>query len=114
MTLQLFDNLAKAQRTPTTRSIPQQSTLGIKVPGSENGYLQGAIYHGNFPQVVRWDGLAGNLNDPKDGVIWLPLGHPIGNSWIPLPKGNYIVKVEASESKGAMVPTFWNIDFDII
>jgi len=113
MTLILLDNLLKAQRSPTTRTIRQEGTLGVKVDGTINGYLQGAIYQNGFPQVVRWDGLAGNLNDPKDGVIWIPLGHPIGNSWIPLPKGTYILKVQACDTMTG-IPTFWNIDFDII
>lgn len=113
MTLQLLDTLLKAQKSPTTRTIRQETSLGVRVPGSENGYLQGAIYQNNFPQVVRWDGLAGNLNDPKDGVIWFPLAHYINGHPMPLPKGTYIVKVEAADAMTA-VPTFWNIDFDIV
>lgn len=113
MIMQLLDNLLKAQRSPTTRTIKQETNLLVKVPGSEKGYLQGAVYQGHFPQVVRWDGMAGNLNDPLDGLITLPLGHPLGNSWIPLPKGTYTLKVEAADSMAA-IPQFWNIDFDIV
>lgn len=101
------------QKTPTTRSIRQETSLGVKVLGSENGYLQGAIYQNNFPLIVRWDGLGGNINDPKDGIIYFPLAHYFNGVPVPLPKGTYILKVEAAESKTA-IPQFWNIDFDIV
>ena len=111
--MDLFATLRLKTSSPSHRSIPQGDILQVKVPGSVQGYLQGAIFEGNFPVVVRWDGLAGNGQDPKDGIINLPTFTMFNGKVRNFPKGKYYLKVEAAASIGA-VPQFWNIDFDIV
>ena len=112
--MQLLDNLAKQTSSPSHRSITQGNILVVSVPGSEKGYLQGAVFQENFPVIVRWDGLAGNGQDPKDGILHLPLFTAFNGKVKNFPKGHYYLKVEAADSLNAAVPQFWNIDFDIV
>ena len=115
--MQLLDNLAKQTSSPSHRSIQQAKPIVVKVAGSEGGYLIAALYWNNFPQIVRYDGLSGNLAngqaDPKDGIVIIPTYHPFMNRAIPMSKGQYTLHIEAADSPSA-IPQFWNLQFDIV
>ena len=116
--MDLLDNLAKATSSPSHRSINQGVPIVISVPDSKTGYLICAIYQGNFPQIVRYDGLSGNLSggnaDPKDGIVIIPTWHPLDNKAVLMEPGIYLLKVQAFDSMTAAVPQSWNIQFDIV
>src|SRR5260370_41288519 len=104
--LKLLDNLLKQTSTFSHRAIQQGSCLKVKVPGTEQGYLEGTVYWNRFPDApIEWSGLGIHTSDQdKDGLITIPLYNPFGKK-TPLPKANgYLLKVEGARSAQDMAP----------
>lgn len=114
--MQLLDNLIKGPGSPSNRRIKQGTTLIVQVKGSENGYLEGTVYIGNTPTApIEWKGLGFSTSDlNKDGIIEIPLILPFNATKTAIPTGNgYYLKVQAAPDANA-IPTFYNIQFDIV
>ena len=120
--LELYTNLNHSPDGKANRSILQGQTLICAVLGSATGYLQGGIYFGKYPVIERWDGLNGNQldldgkKDTQDGVVEIPTFHKFSDNLpvIDFPPGTYTLHIEAARTPGEMVPTFFNVEFDIL